>query len=221
MYFESHAKLYVYPRFVRTKTETLPKNTLTGDVLSARRLLTDPFNVSGIRDMAPGDPFNSINFKATARTGGQRIKVNEREFCSGRIFMVFLNVQQPPESIPAERFEVILENALSFSASLVKSALEKGYRAGFAANCGGDKGTSICFAPTSGQGALGELLKEMAAARLYECGMSFSALLSKLLPGIKDADVFIITSSMLPEYNEQIKTYKRRNNTVTVFNTGR
>ena len=221
VYFESHAKLYVYPRFVRTKTETLPKNTLTGDVLSARRLLTDPFNVSGIRDMAPGDPFNSINFKATARTGGQRIKVNEREFCSGRIFMVFLNVQQPPESIPAERFEVILENALSFSASLVKSALEKGYRAGFAANCGGDKGTSICFAPTSGQGALGELLKEMAAARLYECGMSFSALLSKLLPGIKDADVFIITSSMLPEYNEQIKTYKRRNNTVTVFNTGR
>lgn len=221
VYFDSHAKFYVYPRYASLKAETLPKNTLTGDVRSARRLLIDPFSVSGIRDMAPGDPFNSINFKATARTGGQRIKVNERDFCSGRIFMVFLNLQQPPDSIPVKRFEVIMENALSYSASLVKSALEKGYRAGFAANCGGEKGSHISFTPTSGQGALGELLKEMAAARLYECGMSFSALLSKLLPGVRDADVFIITPSMLPEYGEQIKQYKKRNNTVTVYNTGR
>jgi uncharacterized protein (DUF58 family) len=194
---------------------------LVGDVRSARRILTDPFNISGIRDMAPGDPFNSINFKATARTGGSRIKVNERDFCSGRVFMVFLNLQQPAESIPVKRFEAIMENALSYSASLVKSALQKGYRAGFAANCGGEKGQSICFPPVSGAGALEELLKEMAAARLYECGMSFSALLSKLLPEIRDADVFIITPAMLTEYGEQIKTYKRRNNNVTVYMTGR
>lgn len=221
VYFESHAKLYVYPRFVNIKTETSPKNMLVGDVRSARRILTDPFNISGIRDMAPGDPFNSINFKATARTGGSRIKVNERDFCSGRVFMVFLNLQQPAESIPVKRFEAIMENALSYSASLVKSALQKGYRAGFAANCGGEKGQSICFPPVSGAGALEELLKEMAAARLYECGMSFSALLSKLLPEIRDADVFIITPAMLTEYGEQIKTYKRRNNNVTVYMTGR
>jgi uncharacterized protein (DUF58 family) len=221
VYFESHAKLYVYPRFVNLRTETSPRNMLTGDVKSARRILTDPFNVSGIRDMAPSDPFNSINFKATARTGGSRIKVNERDFCSGRVFMVFLNLQQPQESIPVKRFEAVMENALSYSASLVRSALKSGYRAGFAANCGGEKGAFISFPPVSGSGALEELLKEMAAARLYECGMSFSALLSRLLPEIRDADVFIITPSMLPEYGEQIKAYKRRNNSVTVYMTGR
>ena len=51
--------------------------------------------------------------------------------------------------------------------------------------------------------------------------MSFSALLSKLLPEIRDADVFIITPSLLTEYGEQIKTYKKRNNSVTVYKTGR
>ena len=221
VYFESHAKLYVYPRFVSVKAQTLPKNALTGDTRSARRLLTDPFSISGIRDMAPGDPFNSINFKATARTGGQRIKVNERDFCSGRIFMIFLNLQQPAEPIPGPRFEQLMEAALSYSASLVRSALRTGYRVGFAANCGGEGVSPICFLPSSRQDTLQSILEEMAAARLFDCAMSFSALLSKLLPSVKDADVFMITASLLPEYDAAIKQYKRKNNSVTVMQTGR
>lgn len=221
VYFESHAKLYVYPRFVSVKPQTLPKNALSGDTQSARRLLTDPFSISGIRDMTPGDPFNSINFKATARTGGQRIKVNEREFCSGRIFMIFLNLGQPPEPIPGERFEQLMEAALSYSASLVRSALKTGYRVGFAANCGGEGVSPICFLPSSRQDTLKEILEEMAAARLFDCDMSFSALLSKLLPSVKDADVFIITPALLPEYGAAIKQYKKKNNSVTVMQTGR
>ena len=221
VYFESRAKLYVYPRFVNVKPQTLPKNTLTGDTRSARRILTNPFSISGIRDMAPGDPFNSINFKATARTGGQRIKVNERDFCSGRIFMIFLNLQPPAEPIPGPRFEQLMEAALSYSASLVRSALKTGYRVGFAANCGGEGVSPICFLPSSRQDTLQEILQEMASARLFDCNMSFSALLSKLLPSVKDSDVFIITSSVLPEYGAAVKQYKRRNNTVTVMQTGR
>ncbi|MBR6922862.1 MAG: DUF58 domain-containing protein [Clostridia bacterium] len=221
VYFESRAKLYVYPRFVSVKAQTLPKNALTGDTRSARRLLTDPFSISGIRDMAPGDPFNSINFKATARTGGQRIKVNERDFCSGRIFMIFLNLQQPAEPIPGTRFEQLMEAALSYSASLVRSALRTGYRVGFAANCGGEGVSPICFLPSSRQDTLQSILEEMASARLYDCDMSFSALLSKLLPSVKDADVFMITASLLPEYDAAIKQYKRKNNSVTVMQTGR
>lgn len=221
VYFESHAKLYVYPRFVNVKPQTLPKNALTGDTQSARRLLTDPFSISGIRDMAPGDPFNSINFKATARTGGQRVKVNERDFCSGRIFMIFLNLQQPAEPIPGPRFEQLMEAALSYSASLVRSALRTGYRVGFAANCGGEGISPICFLPSSRQDTLQSILEEMASARLFDCDMSFSALLSKLLPSVKDADVFMITASLLPEYDTAIKQYKRKNNSVTVMQTGR
>ena len=221
VYFESHAKLYVYPRFVNVKPQILPKNSPTGDIQSARRLLTDPFSISGIRDMAPGDPFNSINFKATARTGGQRIKVNERDFCSGRIFMIFLNLQQPPDPIPGQRFEQLMEAALSYSASLVRSALKTGYRVGFAANCGGEGPGPICFLPSSRQDTLQSILEEMASARLFDCSMSFSALLSKFLPSVKDADVFIITASLLPEYNAAIKQYKRRNSSVTVLQTGR
>lgn len=221
VYFESHAKLYVYPRFSNLKLQTLPKNSLSGDMQSQRRLLTDPFSISGIRDMAPGDPFNSINFKATARTGGQRIKVNERDFCSGRIFMIFLNLQQPPEPIPGPRFEQLMEAALSYSASLVRSALKSGYRVGFAANCGGEGKSPVCFLPSSRQDTLQKILCEMAAARLFECDMSFSALLSRLLPSVKDADVFMLTAAVLPEYGAAINQYKRRNNNVTIIQTGR
>ena len=221
VYFESHARLYVYPRFMNARSPSVPRNALSGDVQSARRLLTDPFSVSGIRDMMPGDPFNSINFKATARSGGARIKVNERDFSSGRIFMIFLNLQQPPEPIPGKRFEQLMENALSYSASLVRSALGSGCRAGFAANCGGESGKSICFPPSAGKGTLEAILKEMAAARLFECNMSFSALLADQLPVTKDADVIMITPALLPEYGTAIRRYEKRNNTVTVLRTGR
>ena len=48
-----------------------------------------------------------------------------------------------------------------------------------------------------------------------------SALLSQLLPTTRDADVFIITPTMQKDYDIQIKAYKKRNNTVTILNTGR
>ena len=221
VYFDSQAKLYVYPRLSPVSRLSPPENMLQGDAVSARRLLSDPFSVSGIRDMRPGDPFSSINFKATARTGGQRIKVNERDFCSGRLFMIFLNVQQPADPIPGERFEEIMEGALSFSASLVKQALRSGYRIGFACNCGGEGASPICFLPATGSGALDGLLRELAAARLFDCDMSFSALLNRVLPSVRDADVYMITAAMLEEYGTQIKMYKKRNNSVTVLQTGR
>lgn len=221
VYFDTAAKLYVYPALTGMRELCPPRNTLSGDVRSLRRLLTDPFSVSGIRDMAPGDPFNSVNFKATARTGGQRIKVNERDFSSGRLFMIFLDLSQPTDPIPGERFEEIMEAALSFAATTVRRALDSGYRVGFAANCGGEGRSPICALPSSGIGTLEALLREMAAARIFNCDMSFHALLNRFLPSVRDADVFLITAELLPECGRMVRAYEKRNNAVTVMRTGR
>ena len=221
VYLETKARLYVYPRITRTSDTVPPRNTLTGDVRSFYRLISDPFNVSGIRDMAPGDPFNSVNFNATARTGGQRIKVNERDFCSGRLFMIFLNAAQPTDPIRSERFAQIMESALSFSASVIKRALDTGYKAGFACNCAGEGPSPVLTLPSAGRQSLESVLRDMAAVRIYDCDISFSALLSRALPSVRDADVFIITAETLPEHGALIKQFKKQNNAVTVYNTGR
>ena len=221
VYLSTDAKLYVYPKPAGLRDAVMPKNTLQGDVTTLRRLISDPFSVSGIRDMAPGDPFNSINFKATARTGGSRIKVNERDFCSGRLFMIFLDISQPVDPIPVDRFETVMEGALSFASSVVKRALDSGYRVGFAANCGGEGKSPILTLPSSGKTALIPLLREMAAARIFDCDMSFSALLSRCMPNVRDADVFIMTPELLPEHARLIRGYEKRGCTVTVTATGR
>lgn len=221
VYFETKARLYVYPAAASAAQLRPPRNSLSGDVRSFYRLISDPFNVSGIRDMMPGDPFNSVNFKATARTGGTRIKVNERDYCSGRLFMIFINLAQPQDPIPGRRFEEIMEAALSFSASAVRLALDSGYKVGFACNCGGESPGPIFRLPAAGPVPLTELLKEMAAARIFDCDVSFSALLSRALPSVRDADVLIITAQTLPEHGELIRRYKKRNNAVTVYHTGR
>ena len=186
VYLSTDAKLYVYPKPSGLRDAVMPKNTLQGDVTTLRRLISDPFSVSGIRDMAPGDPFNSINFKATARTG-----------------------------------ETVMEGALSFAASVVKRALDSGYRVGFAANCGGEGKSPILTLPSSGKTALIPLLREMAAARIFDCDMSFSALLSRCMPNVRDADVFIMTPELLPEHARLIRGYEKRGCTVTVTATGR
>ena len=221
-YIDAPAKLYVYPKYKNVDEYSTPMNTLIGDVVTKRRLITDPFNVSGIRDLSPGDPFNLINFKATAKTGGRVIKVNEREFCSGRIFMIYMNFQPPTENtIPTPRYNEIMEDTLSFAASIVRKALTDGYRVGFAANCKNVTGEQISrFLPATGPGVLEEMLRVMAGMR-FDCGMSFSAMLSEYAPFIRDAEVYIMTPYISTEHDAQIKAYKRRNNNVVIFNTGR
>ena len=221
-YIEAPAKLYVYPKYKNVDEYSTPMNTLIGDVVTKRRLITDPFNVSGIRDLAPGDPFNLINFKATAKTGGRVIKVNEREFCSGRIFMIYMNFQPPTDNtIPTPRYNAIMEDTLSFAASIVRKALSDGYRVGFAANCKNVTGEQITrFLPAAGPGVLEEMLRVMAGMR-FDCAMSFSAMLAEYAPFIRDSEVYIMTPYISQEHDAQIKAYKRRNNNIVIFNTGR
>lgn len=221
-HFNAPAKIYVYPKFKNVEEYSQPVNTLQGDVITKRRLITDPFNVSGIRDLAPGDPFNLINFKATAKTGGRVIKVNEREFCSGRVFMIFIDFTPPDDyRMTPQRYDAIMEDTLSLCASIVRRALNSGYKVGFAANCKKINGTMFTgFTPASGSGVLEEMLKEMAGMR-FDCGISFTAMLADYLPRVRDSEVYVMTPAVSAEFNAYIKSYKRRNNNVLIFNIGK
>ncbi|MDD4774225.1 MAG: DUF58 domain-containing protein [Eubacteriales bacterium] len=221
-YIEAPAEVYVYPKIVPLYETTQPTSVREGDAFTRRWLIKDPFSLNGIRDYNFGDSFNSINFKATARSGRMdlsSLKVNNRDFCSSRTFLVYLNFQTDI-SVPVSTssYEAMMELGLSFSSAIIREASYSGYRAGFAANCftvtGEDR---IRFPIESGEHHLEEILKEMAKVR-HKVGVSFFSLLeSDIKSGLNETEIFIITPYISETLDEQIAEFHRFGNNVTVL----
>ena len=219
------ADVYVYPRLTGIDYLPIPSSSMQGDAFSKQWLIKDPFSVSGIREYRFGDPFNSINFKATAKSGKmgfEGIRVNNRDFCSNRNFMVYLNFQMPPEmAMPDKVYERFMERGLSYAAALLREAFTFGYRAGFAANCtlvSGEK--YIRFPMTQGAIHYEEILKYMSMVSMSE-GISFAALLQNdILGGLFDSEVFLLTNYRNDSLDAVVDNFHRFGNNVSVIMLG-
>ena len=222
-YITSAAALYIYPKLRDVNYTSKPFNVSQGNVISLSRVITDPFLISGIRDYQPGDPFNLINFKATAKAmATNSIKVNKLDYSSSRIFMIYINFQKLPEiNMPGDVYNVIMERALSYSASFINDALHNGYRAGFAANCMMATGEmKIEFPQVSGYYHIEEILKEMAKARLIG-GASFASILnSAIINNVRDSEIYIMSMYIDNDIEEKIKLLGRLNNSVNIIKLG-
>ena len=224
VYFNFKAELYVYPKAVELNEMSYPVNFIQGDSISKRRVMQDPFSISGIRDYASGDPFSMINFKATAKSGFQgiqSIKVNKLDYCSDRVFMIYINFQAPSEmaqGIPTDIYENLMEQALSFAASFISKALHNGYKVGLSANCQLISGEIfIAFPIVGGLHHIEEILREMAKAQI-RCGASFSSLLERgTRADIYNAEIFVITPYIDKNIDNSIAVLKKRNNIVTII----
>jgi len=188
-------------------------------------LIRDPFSVSGVREYRFGDPFNTINFKATAKSamlGVNGLRVNNRDFCSNRNFMIYLNFQTDKEvAMPFKVYEKLMEKGLSYAAALLREAFNFGYRAGFAANCTLVTGENQVKFPMT-QGALNyeDILMQMSKVRLAE-GVSFTALLgSDALGGLCDSEVFILTTYINEQIDRTVDTFHKFGNNVSVIMLG-
>ena len=67
----------VYPRLIDADEMQLSYEQLSGDIVSRRFSLEDPYLFKGIRDYQPTDPMKSVNFRASARTGDWKVNVHE------------------------------------------------------------------------------------------------------------------------------------------------
>jgi len=222
-YFDFDAELYVYPKTLELSRISYPVNVIQGDSISLRRVIHDPFSISGIRNYTSGDPFNTINFKATAKSGFSgvhSIKVNKLDYCSDRIFMIYINFQTSPEiiGIPTDIYERLMEQALSFAASFIGEALHSGYKIGLAANCRMINGErQIVFPIAGGLYNIEAILKEMAKAQI-RCGVSFSWLLEgKTRAEIQNTEIFVMTPYVDRSIDEGVAALKSKNNAVTVI----
>jgi len=185
-------QLFVYPRALPYSENRTVENQQQNMALSDRRLLQDPFSFAGVRDYRPGDPFRSINYKATAKTGA--LKVNERDYFSGRNFMVYIDFH----ANGAEGYEDMMEKSLSYAADMVWKSIKDGYNVGFAANCKRLLGREnhVRYALRRGEKHYKEMLQEMAAIRISE-GCSFLWLLQQDLDTLLNTDVYIMSANAL------------------------
>ena len=207
------AAIHVYPRILPFTADNPMANEMQYMALSVRRLLQDPFNFAGVRDYRHGDPMGSINYKATAKTGA--VKVNEYDFFSGRNIMLYVDFHPPAEGLP--HYNRLMEQALSYGAGIVESAVQQGYNVGFAANCHTlERVNHVRFPMRKGYEHYMDILQGMAVLRIAG-GCSLLWLMRQDLDSLWNADIYIMTTNRNYELDEITDIFHTRSNHVTLF----
>lgn len=115
-----HSSLYVYPKPFSHPEFRQSLKQLSGQVLTKRHLLEDPFEYRGIREYQPLDDLKSINWKATARTG--EFKVNQKNYTAEKSVRIFINL----EDTGILKKEDCVEASLQIATALLLLFLEQG-----------------------------------------------------------------------------------------------
>ncbi|MBP5225269.1 MAG: DUF58 domain-containing protein [Lachnospiraceae bacterium] len=129
LFFTSHmvaeypvnTHFYVYPGQVDLRSLEDPLRKLMGDVKARSYLYPDPFEFRGIREYTVNDPFNTINWKASARS--QSLMVNEYGSTVSKEIDILLNLED--EKLISE--PQLQEEALRLAGTLIVRLLSQGY----------------------------------------------------------------------------------------------
>lgn len=108
--------VFVYPHSFPIHEPPARNERLMGPLTARRRLVTDPMRRAGVRDYHPEDPFRTINWKATARTGGLKVNVNDPVVST--VLMIVLNLDTFThywEGLAIEQSERAIETAASIA----------------------------------------------------------------------------------------------------------
>lgn len=221
-YIESPAQIYVYPAPLNVHTSPITRSMLQGESRSFTRLMNDPFNVSGVRDYVFGDPFNSINFKATAKSGGfagRGIKVNNCDYISDRTIMVYMNFRTDiNDPVPTVVYNSIVEKFLGAASWLMNDAQALGYRAGLAANCiNSDNTNKLRFPIYGGEAHFRGIMRALALVR-PAAGVSFSGMLEEdVARGLQNTEIYVFALYNDPTAEERLRVLRQMGNTVTTI----
>lgn len=163
-------ELYVYAKRVDVSEVLSDYERMSGTVQCARRFYEDPFAFRGIREYTPLDPMKTINWKASAHTGG--LMVNTFDATRTERVMIYLNV----EDAGIIRHENLVEEAISVAAVLVQKLLAKGVEAGLAVNAAG----GIYLTPTGKRAQQGTVERLLAMIDTQKNVVSYHEILTEL-----------------------------------------
>jgi len=127
--------LTVLPSTVDLAEKFISSNLENGDILSNRRLLSEPYLRAGVRDYSAGDPMRKVNWKLSASHG--KLLVNIEEFTKRRSFNIFLNmntreIERDPENLCDP---LSLERCITVCSSIFERVLPEGIPLRLISNC--------------------------------------------------------------------------------------
>ncbi len=149
-----------------------------GSLRSASPIDEDPTRFRSVREYVQGDELRRINWKVSAKAG--TLYCNEYETAMDSPLMLFLNLH--PESYPLHYRYLLMEQAISFGASLISEAAGQGQAVGMVSTAvmrGNEE--EFCIEPEGG-----------AATALLD-------ILARLSPGARPPwDCFVRAAATLP-----------------------
>lgn len=120
--------LTVYPRIISTPEIKLLINKLSGEIITKRHIIEDPFIFRGIRDYTANDSLKLVNWNASAKTG--ELKVNQYDYTASQKLLIILNT----ESFNLWDSDVLIEESIRLTASIAIGFIEKGIPVGLISN---------------------------------------------------------------------------------------
>jgi uncharacterized protein (DUF58 family) len=137
---DASSTLVVYPVALPLVSFGRVDGELTGGALQGERVPHTTTNVSGVREYRPGDTFNRIHWKSTARQ--RQLMVKEFELDPFADIWLVLDLDQ--NTMAGSGVESVEEYAVTICASLAKYFLDENRAVGFAAQgllLSADRGT--------------------------------------------------------------------------------
>lgn len=197
-------ELYVYPRPYDSEELRRSLVRLSGEVLTKRQLLEDPFEYRGIREYLPFDSMRTINWKATAKTG--ELKVNRKNYTSPKHVRVFFSIQDDGSRMKDERVEA----TLSIVTGLCSSFLSQGLQVSCYGN-GRDIKTDqyVCVAPKAGDAQLDLIYRTLARVDTEKPPADFTdTFRDRLMAHMGDIITCIVASDRPDDLIRLIKDYQ-------------
>lgn len=140
---DTDAQLYVYAKRVNVSDILNECRRMLGEQESQRKYLEDPFAFASIREYTIQDPMKSINWKASAKTGG--LMVNTYTSMHKENVMIYLDL----EDRLIMKKEHLIEDSISVAATLFDKLIKKGAQVGIAINIKADQKEGFFYRPLS------------------------------------------------------------------------
>ncbi len=199
--------LIVYPQVKPLNKLIMPFKSIQGEMSVRRWIIPDNMSVIGAREYTPYDSFNTIDWKATARTNKMHVK--RLDYTADLSAIILLNVQTSDiywQNVDAE----LIEKGIEIAASITEKAVDEKIEVGYSSNAFfyGDK-NNIFVRPKSGKNQKMFVFDALAKTSYLPVD-SFDVFLSKNIRLINKNNVIILitahtSSSLLATINHLIK----------------
>lgn len=194
--------LYVYPKPFWDPEFQKSLELLSGEIITRRHLLEDPFEYRGIREYQPYDDLRSINWKATARTG--ELRVNQRNFTAQQTIRILLNL----EDTGILKKESAVEFCIQIAAGITQFYLKKGIRVSlYSSSVDGISGRECCVEAGAGNNQFDRILKTLACIDTQREAVFQEFWKEQLLEDDRQTYTVVVSANAYPEFQRLLMEY--------------